>query len=149
MTGSRPRPLYLKLLFTFRARHDEDDGLRPRAASAHGVEREPYARVPPQEAIQRAHLLVRADALHVVSAPAPLELDELVEVQARTYNKPLAEPLEHVERALVEVVVDIHGPGSGRSRHRRGRARETKKKQNPRLISVGAAAQGRAHSTLR
>ena len=58
--------------------------------------------MPPQEAIQRAHLLVRADALHVISAPTPLELDELVEVQARTYNKPLAEPFEDVEGALVD-----------------------------------------------
>ena len=69
MTRSRPRPLYLKLLFTLRARDHEDDGLRPRPAAPHGVEGEPYARVPPQEAIQRAHLLVRADALHVISAP--------------------------------------------------------------------------------
>ena len=58
--------------------------------------------MPPQEPIQRAHLLVRADALHVVSAPAPLELDELVEVQARAYHKTFAEPLEDVEGALNE-----------------------------------------------
>jgi len=59
--------------------------------------------VPPQEAIQRAHLLVRAHALHVVSASAPLELDELVEVQARADDEALFEKLEDVEGALVEV----------------------------------------------
>ena len=56
--------------------------------------------MPPQEAIQRAHLLVRADALHVVSAPAPLELDELVEVQARAHDEAVVDKLEDVQGAL-------------------------------------------------
>ena len=93
--------------------------------------------MPPQEAVQRAHLLVRAHALHVVSAPAPLELDELVEVQARAYNKAVAEKLEDVEGALDGAQVPPR------------RTRETTSRLHQRLTRVGAAAQGRAHSILR
>ena len=93
-----------RIIHERRARDHEHDGLRPRAPAAHRVEGEPDARVPPQSGVQRAHLLVRADAFHVVSAPAPLELDELrVEVQVRR-DLPPTKALENVERALVEVV---------------------------------------------
>ena len=32
----------------------------------------------------------------------------LVEVEARAYHKTFAEPLEHVERALIQIIVDVH-----------------------------------------